>query len=177
MKIKNIDEEILIVVGVIIIGMFVVLGIIFQTFKFSDAVSIFSVVVAALALYYAKRVRGPEFNLAEARIDARKDTFARVKIVIQNIGDRVGYLRWDNINLKVNDDIYHIRELSEKEFDWQAQADTPTPKTFHFKVSLDIDLTGGIFLAKGVYSSHKGKMIKKTWRTPLTGMLKPIEGE
>lgn len=118
-------------------------------------------------------VRDSEFNLTEARVDARKNEFARVKIVIQNIGDRMGYLRWDNINLKVNDDIYNIRDLSEKEFTWQAQTDPQTPKTFHFKVSLDIDLTGGIFLAKGVYSSHKGKMIEKTWETLLTGELRP----
>ena len=63
MIIRKIDEELIIIAGVIILGIVIVLGITTQTFKFSDGVSAISVVIAALALYYARRVKGPDFTV------------------------------------------------------------------------------------------------------------------
>lgn len=141
---------------------------------------IFLIAVVALGLslynvYKQHYIRGPEFNLTEARIDARQESFRRVKALIQNIGDRMGCLRWESINIKLGEEIFHILDNRDKEWEWQAQPESQTFKGFTFNVSSDVDLTGAIFFTKGVYSSHKGKMIKKTWEIPLIGMLKPIK--
>ncbi len=61
---------------------------------FTVDVGTFTIAVVALGLslynvYKQHYVRGPEFNLTEARIDARQESFRRVKALIQNIGDRM----------------------------------------------------------------------------------------
>ena len=169
MKFK-IDEELAIILGIITLGILVLLGIITQTFEFSDGISVFSVVVAALALYYTKRVRGAEFNLTEARVTDRAGV-TTVKILIQNLGDRMGFMRWEKINLKVGTESFDYQFNKEEEF--QLQPDTQTPKGVSFRVGEEKDLTNGYFIAKGVCSSHKGIMIEKAWKTPLTVILKP----
>lgn len=90
----------------------------------------------------------------------------------------MGFLRWESIKIKLGDEFIGIYEDYEKEWEWQAQPETQTPKGFTFERGLKKDLTGGILVAKGVYSSHQGKgMMLKTWETHLKGMLKPIEEE
>lgn len=176
MKIKNIDEEILIIAGVIVLGILVILGIATKTFKFSDGISAISVVVAALALYYAKRIRGPEFILTEARITHRTEKTATSMVLIQNIGDKMGYIRWNTIYLKVKDQIYKIRNPPNKGLTYQANTQQEKGN-LTFYVEEDADLTNGFFIAVGVYSSHKGGLHDKVWETPLTGILKPIKEE
>lgn len=167
----KITEEDLIIMGVILLGIVVVFGIMTQTFAFSDGMTVFSVAVAALALYYTKRVRGADFNLTEARVTTRTDEFTTIKVLIQNIGDRMGFMRWDTIYIRVKTNIYHLKNPVENEE--QLQPDTQTPRGFTFLIDNKEDLTGGMFIASGMYSSHRGKMIEKVWETPLTGNIQP----
>lgn len=121
-------------------------------------------------------VRGPEFNVAEARITDRTTDTRVVMILIQNIGDRMGYVRWDDIKFKVGERLFKPKVPTG--YRGIIQADTQEERTFHFFAGEHENLVGGFFIAKGVYSSHKGKgMIPDTWKTPLTGILKPIKIE
>ncbi|MFX0058377.1 MAG: hypothetical protein ACFE8J_08770 [Candidatus Heimdallarchaeota archaeon] len=178
MKFRKIDEELVIIAGVVILGIVIVLGITTQTFKFSDGISTISVIIAALALYYSKRVRGLEFNLTEARSTQRKEELTHITVLVQNTGDRMGYLRWDKISIKLGEKIIQTEKEAYKELTRIFASDEQVEKGFSFPLGKHEDLTKGMFVAEGVYSSHKGKgMISDTWIIPLTGKLKPIKEE
>ncbi|MFX0087882.1 MAG: hypothetical protein ACFFAU_19680 [Candidatus Hodarchaeota archaeon] len=61
--------------------------------------------------------------------------------------------------------------INPEEWEWQAQPSEQTLNGFTFKVPIEKELTGGIFVTRGVYSSHKGSIIEETWQTPLIGEL------
>ena len=85
----------------------------------------------------------------------------------------MGFLRWNTIFIKLDNELLNIYGNTEFEWNWQAQPETQILKGFTFEGVLNKDLSSGHFVAIGVYSSHKGKMIDKIWRTPLIGMLEP----
>ena len=120
------------------------------------------------------QVRGPEFNLTEARLIERSDLGFTVKILIQNIGDRMGFLRWNTILIKLDNELLNIYGNTEFEWDWQAQPETQILEEFTFGGAVNKDLSNGHFVAFGVYSSHKGKMIDEVYEIPLSGMLRPV---
>ena len=120
-------------------------------------------------------VKGVIFNLTEARVTERRDATITVKVLIQNIGDRMGLVRWTHISIKRKEEVLSLG--NPKEYEWQAQPNTQTPKGFHFEISMLENLNGCIFLAKGVYSSHKGRMEEKIWSSPLSGSLNPLEAK
>lgn len=72
---------------------------------------LFGIVLGISSIYYtwkSNRVRGPEFVIPEAflesklsREDARGKIECRIMTLIQNIGDRVGYLRLKKVLLNV----------------------------------------------------------------------------
>ncbi len=178
MNLRKIDEELVIIAGVVILGIVIVLGITTQSFKFSDGVSAISVAIAALALYYSKRVRGPEFNLTEARQTHKKEELITITVLVQNTGDRMGYLRWDKISIKIGERIIQTEKEAYKKLTGIFASDEQVEKGFSFPLGKHEDLTEGMFVAEGVYSNHKGKgMIPDTWIIPLTGELKPIKEE
>ncbi|MFX0211648.1 MAG: hypothetical protein ACFFDT_37070 [Candidatus Hodarchaeota archaeon] len=84
----------------------------------------------------------------------------------------MGYLRWERIIIKLNNQ--EIESSSPLTFDWEAQPDTQTRKRSIFRIPAAKDLTRAIFVANGVYSSHKGKMVTEVWEVPLNGKIDPL---
>ncbi len=121
---------------------------------------------------WQNRIRGPQFNLTEALVTKRRHENIDVIILIQNIGDRMGYLRWERIIIKLSKQ--EIGSSSPLTFDWEAQPDTQTKKRFLFPIPEAKDLAGAIFVANGVFSSHKGKMVTEVWEVPLIGKIDPL---
>lgn len=133
---------------------------------------------------WKSRVRGPHFNLTEAFVTKRAHENIDVEILLQNIGDRMGYLRWGDIKIKFGETFIDATEqkvefLGAKKsvFEWQDKADTQIRRRFLFPIRKNRNLNGAIFVAKGEFTSHKGKMISHTWTVPLTGNLKPLPND
>jgi len=172
LRVNEIDDRIVILVLVILIAIISFIGAFVKLFELSEAFSIGSVGIAALALYYTRKVRGPDFVLTEARVTDRTNETATVVVLIQNIGDRMGYLRWDTTYLKVKSKIFNLRAA--REYNTTFASDTQQEKGgFTFLAGEDEDLTFGFFIAIGVYSSHEGGLKEKVWETPLKGSLSP----
>ena len=129
-----------------------------------------AVVALGLSLYntWKQHIRGPEFNIAEARVTQRLEDKTVLVVLIQNIGDRMGYVRWNEIIVKIGDKLIKTEAEAYREYKRLFKPDTQIEKGFTFPIGDHIDLIGASFLAKGVYSSHEGKgMINKTWEIHL----------
>ena len=142
----------------------------------ADIVGVTGVVIGFFALthsVYKTRVRGPEIDIVDARVIEPKEDHFRVMLLVQNTGDRMGFIRWETVKIQVGDQEFISNHPAT--WEWQTQADTQTHIAFTFFVS-DIDLTGGVFIAEGEYS-FKGKMLPRTYRYPLKGQLNLIQSE
>ncbi|MFX0013313.1 MAG: hypothetical protein ACFFB2_02400 [Promethearchaeota archaeon] len=84
----------------------------------------------------------------------------------------MGYLRWERVTIKLNSK--EIESTDPLVFDWEAQPETQTKIQFIFSIPETKDLTGAIFVAKGAFSSHKGKMVTEVWEVPLNGKIEPL---
>ncbi|MFX1286078.1 MAG: hypothetical protein ACFFB5_20710 [Promethearchaeota archaeon] len=127
-----------------------------------------------LSIYntWHNRIRGPQFNLTEARVTKRRHENIDVIILIQNIGDRMGYLRWERIIIKLSNQ--EIESSDPLMFDWEAEPSTQTKNRLLFPILGVKDLAGAIFVANGVFSTHKGEMVTEVWEVPLTGKVDPL---
>ena len=126
--------------------------------------------VALLHSIYKTRDLGPEIDIIDARVIERKKDQFRIMLLIQNTGDRMGFIRWETIKIQVGDQEFISKHPAT--WEWDTQADRQTRIAFTFFIG-DIDLTGGEFVAEGEYS-YKGKMLPRTYRYPLKGQLKPV---
>lgn len=140
----EIDDKIIILVLVVTIAIISFAGAIFKLFEFTDGVSIGSVGIATLALYYTRKVRGSDFVLTETRVTHRTEETATILALIQNVGDRMGYIRWDSTHLKVKSKIFTLKVP--REYNTTYAPDTQQEKGgFTFLVGEDEDLTDGFF--------------------------------
>lgn len=144
-----------------------------------------STIIAVIAFwhtYTVSKVRGPQFNFTEARTVDRKHTelekdLVYVNVLVQNIGDRMGFLRWEKVRIEVRNQRIEAH-TPQKPWECPVQPDNQTSKQFSFIITKDFDLSDGVFTAEGVYSSLEGKMIEETFATPLIGQfLKPLPME
>lgn len=117
-----------------------------------------STLIAVFAFWHTytiSKVRGPEFVIPEVRFIQLGEGFLTVHALIQNIGDRAGHLRFKSIQIQLNDGT--LLDAHQPNKIYPLQPDSETLKGFTFRAEEPIDLKGGVFIAKGVYSSPKGK--------------------
>ncbi len=125
--------------------------------------------------YKQHHIRGPEFIFPEVLLESRSGEGFGVKILVQNIGDRAGYLRVENMTIKQNDNIFKLQDYYDPPWlEWISEPYSQTEKDFLFSVPLEENLLGALFIADGIHSTHKGKMVERTWEIPLRGYLVPF---
>ena len=140
---------------------------------FSSLMGVIIGTIEFVHTYLVTKVRGPQLAIPEARVQWRKEDHLQVKAVIQNIGDRLMYLRFEIVRIKLPDGSVIVSQQDEYENN-QFQPITQIPKGFTFRIPSDVDLTGGYFVINVWHSTLDETMVAFEKRKLLSGKVEPI---